>query len=238
LPPTDTTITATVVTSVQGSIPLDNRPGEAFKPVMLSSMYISSTQWDTHRAYADSQSFPIPLSGWIIAPQASVMANTFRLEGGTSTWKKNAPTVRINLSQPMQVAGWVTPITDPNDDNVGLWAASDTILSSYTYQIVVSRATALSPSNAPPRRNFPDDPTPTLTWSRVGWAVRYELQVANYSSFIDATTYQVGNTLEFTFPSALIDGTYYWRVRACSSASTTSCGFWSIADSFVADTLS
>lgn len=140
-PPTLSSITARIVGSAQPTTPLtiDNRPGEAFKPVMLSSMRISTTQWDTSSAFAGSQSFPIPANSWIISPQSSTVAVTFGLRGGTSSWKTRAPTIRINLSQPMQIAGWVTPSNDPNDDNVGLWAASDTLLSSWRYQIVASR---------------------------------------------------------------------------------------------------
>ena len=139
-PPTDTSITARVVASVQGSVPLDKRLGEAFKPVFLSSMHISAARWDTRKAYADSRSFSIPASGWLIPSQPSVTAGTFGLVGGTSAWKTNAPSIRINLSLRMQVAGWVTSSANPNHDNVGLWAASNTLLSSYSYQIVVSRA--------------------------------------------------------------------------------------------------
>lgn len=46
-PPAGYGLTARVrTTSVTGNVALDNRPGEAFKTVMLSSMRVSSTQWD------------------------------------------------------------------------------------------------------------------------------------------------------------------------------------------------
>src|SRR6266480_3640941 len=41
-PPAYNALTAYVTTTVTGHTKLDNRPGEAFKPVMLSSMHISS----------------------------------------------------------------------------------------------------------------------------------------------------------------------------------------------------
>jgi len=45
--PPNQEITAQVnMMSVTGTVVLDNRPGEAFKPVMLSSMHINSKQWD------------------------------------------------------------------------------------------------------------------------------------------------------------------------------------------------
>ena len=35
----------------------------------------------------------------------------------------------------MDITGWVTESTDPNDDNVGLWAAADEVLDSWEYVI-------------------------------------------------------------------------------------------------------
>lgn len=138
LPPVLGSITAQVSTAVEGSVPLDNRPGEAFKPIMLSSMHISSTMWDSQTAFADCQTFTLPVSGWIIQPQPPLNAQIFGLIGGTSSWKTNAPTIWIILDQPRQVAGWVTPSSNPNDDNVGLWTASDVILSSWTFNAVAT----------------------------------------------------------------------------------------------------
>ena len=134
-PPRGNTIEARVTTIVQGSVSLDRRPGEAFKPVMLSSMRISPTVWDTPSAYLDCQYFPIPQEGWIIPPQPAVIGRIFGLRGGTSDWKSNAPTIEITLDQPLQIAGWVTPSGDPNDDNVGYWAASDQLIDRWIYTI-------------------------------------------------------------------------------------------------------
>lgn len=136
-PPSGNSIVAQVTTTVTGSVQLDNRSGEAFKPVMLSSMHISSTRWDTRMAFVGSQCFNIPVDGWIIPPPFPIN-NTFGLVGGTSEWKTNAPTVRIELDRPMQVTGWVTPSVDPNDDNVGFWAAVDEVLPSWSFRIIVS----------------------------------------------------------------------------------------------------
>ncbi len=129
-------ISADVEALVEGSVPLDDRPGEAFKPVMLSSMRISPTQWDTQTACVAEQSYAIPDDGWVIWPH--VVGETFGLIGGTSEWKTNAPTVLIELDEPRTVTGWVTPSEDPNDDNVGLWAATDEVLPSWSYRIHAS----------------------------------------------------------------------------------------------------
>lgn len=131
-PPGQNSISASVSITVNGTVVLDNRPGEAFKPVMLSSMHISSDMWDAQSACVDSQSFQMPQSGWIIQPPAT--GKVFGLKGGTSTWKNNAPTIEVVFGQDIQVTGWVTSSTDPNDDNVGLWAATDSLLTSWQYK--------------------------------------------------------------------------------------------------------
>jgi hypothetical protein len=142
-PPAQGSISAQVTTSVEGSLPLDDRPGEAFKPVMLSSMHISSTMWDAQAAFSGCQTFPLPGSGWVILPQPPLQAQSFGVIGGTSTWKTNAPTTWVILDQPRQIAGWVTPSADPNDDNLGLWAAADAILSSWSYKVIAASGSNL-----------------------------------------------------------------------------------------------
>jgi hypothetical protein len=139
-PPENNSINAHVKNAVEGSIPLDSRPAEAFKPVMLSSMHISSDMWDAQSAIAGSQNYSIPVSGWIITPSAAVKTNIFGLLGGTSNWKQKSPTVKIDLNKSMQIAGWVSQSNNPNDDNVGYWAASEDILHSYEYTITVVSA--------------------------------------------------------------------------------------------------
>jgi hypothetical protein len=145
MPPANNVITAQVTTSVTGNTILDKRPWEAFKPVMLSSMNISSTQWDTQAAFVGTQTYPIPQSRWIIQPPA--VSRNFGLQGGTSSnWKVNAPTVEITMDQSHQVTGWVTQFNppDPNQDNVGYWCATTKVLHSWSYSITVEAGTTLS----------------------------------------------------------------------------------------------
>jgi hypothetical protein len=54
-PPAGDSLSATVSATVEGTVVLDQRPGEAFKPVMLSSMHVSPGVWDTESAFVDSQ---------------------------------------------------------------------------------------------------------------------------------------------------------------------------------------
>jgi subtilisin family serine protease len=92
-----------------------------------------------------------------------------------------------------------------------------------------------STSNAIPLRNYFTTPTPILTWNRVTDAIRYEVQVADNNLFTGATTRDAGSSLTMTWPIALTDGIYYWHVRACKTASPSSCSLWSTYDSFVID---
>lgn len=139
LPPEKDLLVAKVKMSINGDIQLDNRPGEAFKTVMLSSMHISDERWDAKTAYVDSQQFSIPKEGWIINPP--LRGNIFGLTGGLSQWQIDnnqgpVPTVEIVLDNSMDITGWVTPSENPNDDNVGFWAASNQVIRSWEYTIL------------------------------------------------------------------------------------------------------
>ncbi len=135
-PPTGAYLYAHVTGTSQGNPPLDNRPGEAFKPVMLSSMHVSATQWDAQGAYADCTEVDIPSSGWVFSPPAS--GQVLGLRGGTSAWQTNTPTIEIHMSTPYTITGWVTFDTNPAHDNIGLWAASDAVLAHWEYDITSS----------------------------------------------------------------------------------------------------
>lgn len=132
-PPGSNELRAQVSANLTGSVALDNRPGEAFKPVMLSSMRISSQLWDTQLAYVDCRSYAIPPSGWVIHPPTT--GKMFGLLGGTSAWKPNAPTMEVTFPQAMTVTGWVTSSSNPNDDNVGFWAATSVVMNSWSYTL-------------------------------------------------------------------------------------------------------
>lgn len=135
-PPTGNTITAEVTMNTTGSVQLDNRPGEAFKPVMLSSMHISGDVWDAQSASIGSQTLAIPDNGWIADPPSA--GTVLGLAGGTSTWKTNAPSIEITLDDSMLITGWVTSSINPNDDNVGFWPASDHVIQSWHYTVTVT----------------------------------------------------------------------------------------------------
>lgn len=132
-PPAFNALNAHVTTTVTGHAKLDNRPGEAFKPVMLSSMHISSTQWDAQDAFIGTHIHTFPDNGWIISPP--IVAKDFGLQGGTSSWKTNAPTIEVILDHTRQITGWVTQSTNTNDDNIGFWAATSKVLPSWSFNL-------------------------------------------------------------------------------------------------------
>lgn len=137
-PPGADTISAVVtVDTVIGSVTLsDTRAGERFKPCLLSSMWIASDTWDCQTAETDTASFSILDSGWIINP--AVVGREIALIGGSSVWKTNAVTVEIQTDTDCQITGWVSPSSNPyGGPNVGYWLATDDIIRSWSYIILV-----------------------------------------------------------------------------------------------------
>jgi hypothetical protein len=134
-PPEVRWIAARVYARTSGSLELDSRPGDAFKPVFLSSMHISDLDWDCQSALVADDRLDIPSAGSLMPSNAETAVRRFGLVGGTSRWKKNGPTISVELDEPLPVRGWVTKSTNPNGDNVGLWAAADTVLPSWSYTI-------------------------------------------------------------------------------------------------------
>jgi len=100
-------------------------------------MNVGGGSWDAHHAFLDGEEVSLPASGWIVQPPAE--SRVFGLAGGTSTWKSNAPTVRVVFPQDIPTAGWVTSSSNPNDDNVSLWASSDSVVRSYRYTFFVHK---------------------------------------------------------------------------------------------------
>jgi hypothetical protein len=131
-PPESNLISGTVTIKVDGEIPLDIRPGEAFKPVALSSMHISEDHWDANSALVGSQPIQIPDWGWLIQPSA-LFGRRFALIAGSSSWKINAPTIEIVMDEDRIITGWKVSSVNPDDDNLSLWAATDQVLRYWKY---------------------------------------------------------------------------------------------------------
>lgn len=136
-PPVGKSFSVTVWESNTGNVTIDPRPNEAFKPVMLSSMNEGPTSWDSYNVLTSAGLNWYPSSGWI---NKGPSVTGFQVTGGNSSWKTNAPTMTVTMDSARPVTGWVTPSTDPNDDNVGVWAASPSmaIQRSYRYTVVAT----------------------------------------------------------------------------------------------------
>ena len=129
-------LSCAVAVQVQGSVDLDDRAAEAFKPMMLSSMHVSDHLWDVQSIWVDANRFAIPDSGWIVRP--AQFGRRIVLAGGGSGWKKQAPSIEIELDRRLQITGWKDLSSNPNDDNVGFWAAADSVLPSWRYAVTVT----------------------------------------------------------------------------------------------------
>lgn len=172
--PTATETTAHVHIATSGTITLANdRPREAFKPVMLTSMHDSSTFWDASSIIIgnDSYAFPATIENqWMTS--TSIPATRFGLVGGTSTWVTNGPTIIVETTGLINptVTGWITHFkevdgvlvpVDEDDDNVGLWTTETSVPGSWSYNIIakgVESSTSTRWLEATPRESPPRAP--------------------------------------------------------------------------------
>jgi hypothetical protein len=78
---------------------------------------------------------------------------------------------------------------------------------------------------------------PTFQWTAIGWADKYQIQVATSSAFGSAdmvVNENLGDVQAYQAGKDLAEGTYFWRVKASSSTSETewsSTGTFTIAES-------
>ena len=152
-PPGDGRIEAVVDGKCEGTVALDsNKPGEAFKPVMLSSMRIGcgadggvSKEWDARAVIVEGRpdlEFDDKVtSSAFFLPPTPFKVRRFGFRGGKSRFQpaEPAPTVELLFADPVQIAGYRTRSCDHDDDNLGLWAGADTVLASWQYTITAMR---------------------------------------------------------------------------------------------------
>lgn len=76
---------------------------------------------------------------------------------------------------------------------------------------------------------------PTFAWSQVPNITSYEIVIATDSRFSNVVDTQIINGASYTALSPLVDGKYFWRVRAVSPSTQTS--KWSTTRTFTMDTV-
>jgi len=115
------------------------------------------------------------------------------------------------------------------------WLAGETYRDA-TYCISVKVESAAATAMTVSITNFSQNPSscdiPTLnsytqpfdlTWNRIANTHHYQLQIANNPQFNTPTI----NVSDLKYQvTGLTTGNYYWRVRACFTATSTSCGTW------------
>ncbi|MBI5955254.1 MAG: S8 family serine peptidase [Chloroflexi bacterium] len=120
-------------------------------------------------------------------------------------------------------------------DLAGNWSP----YSAY-FTITINPPTPVAPVLTAPAAIPTNDNTPTFTWNAVGaapYTYTYEFQLASASTFAVDKLVQTpfaSSDRTYTANPLLLDGIYYWRVRAINSISTP--GPWSVARSFTVDT--
>jgi thermitase len=91
-----------------------------------------------------------------------------------------------------------------------------------------------SPANALPQRNYYVMNTPTLTWSRMPWALLYQVEVSTVANFRTVVMREDVNRQQLEATTSPLDnGVYYWRVRA--QMANGRWGAWSLTESFTVD---
>ena len=232
-PPNNGVFQALVQATTTGTVQLDNRAGEAFKPLMLSSMHESAANWDASAPYVGSVQYSFPNGGWIISPSALVSGDRFGLLGGSSSWKPNAPAVDIKLAAPMQIAGWLNTDNNPNDDNVGYWSASTSVLPSWSYVVTVSNATA-------PPEAISGSVTLQNYGTAAGTTITIEIRQPGTTTPVDSQTVALDANGNFNLTTLVQPGVYdmaakgsHWLRKTLSNVTLTHSGLSGLAFSLV-----
>ena len=116
-------------------------------------------------------------------------------------------------------------------DRAGNWSAWSAPYS-ITIQPAIPRRVVLQ---SPRREAFINDSEPPLSWKAVYYAETYQLQVASDSKFKYILQEEDGIAALSTKAQELLDGKYYWRVRARNSNGAY--GAWSKPFVFMLDTV-
>ena len=142
----------------------------------------------------------------------------------------------LDLSVPMDVRVF-SPIFYNTDYLAGIDYWLENVYTSPGGQITICRVNYVPQPISPSDNARINDNTPTFRWSMAIGAAKYELWVDNN---IDFTSPEIReNTTEVTFTpvaaEALLDGTYYWRIRAYDADNKPT--DWSPVSTFILSTV-
>ncbi len=134
----------------------------------------------------------------------------------------------LSFKPPTQPAGPWTWCVQAKDaaGNISLWSSR-----SITVNLIVPVAPVLVlPVNAA----LTGDSTPNFSWNSVPYGDTYQIQISKVSNFASTEQDVTGGAGVIAYTATtLLDGKYYWRVRAINSLSA---GPWSAARNFTVDT--
>jgi hypothetical protein len=139
----------------------------------------------------------------------------------------NAPTASFKPTSPLLVTTYYWQVRAIDQaGNIGDWS-------------VIRTVKIASPTNGVPILNRYTTTTPTLTWAPISWTTGggyYQVEIYRSTSFVPANLAQASGNIanpatSYTLNPGLANGTYYWRVRACTPTAT--CGAWSTTGTFV-----
>jgi fibronectin type III domain protein/WD40 repeat protein len=115
--------------------------------------------------------------------------------------------------------------------NMGSWQISPMVWA-FT---VIPGTPAVPTLNAPVNAAVTNDTTPDFSWNTVVDGDTYEIQIDDSSGFGSPNADVTQSGTNYTLLSPLLDGLFYWRVRAINFLSVA--GGWSAARSFTVDTV-
>jgi hypothetical protein len=133
------------------------------------------------------------------------------------------PAVTVTGLQPGVKYWWRARALEPGNSR---WSEP---ASFTTVQVAETNAPQLI---APEAGAYLQDKMPTFQWSALGWADKYDIQVATDAAFGAAALVineNLGNVQAYKATSELADGTYFWRVGANSNQPPTR---WSATGTF------
>ncbi len=171
-----------------------------------------------------------PTFKWLRPDTAKYFEFLYNTSNDTETYVYNSGLTSRNTHQPDAMAidttyYWFVKARDAAG-NWSDWSEPYTI----TVRAPVPGKAVLS---APAKASYVNDATPELSWNAVDYGLTYDVQVSSSSRFTTIQNEASGQA-ELTFTTtALLDGKYYWRVRANND---TGSGSWSSAYYFVVDT--